>query len=70
MAMKGDSDLPYDFSKANIEVKAKFKSLLSKVRDWKANFLVVKKCLSVNITEDEAFTPWDFITHGGQDPTN
>lgn len=63
MATKGDLDLTYAFSRAIIKVKNRFKGSISKVHDWKENFVVVKKSLSTNATKVEAFTPWCFITH-------
>lgn len=57
MATKRDSDLTYAFSGVDIQVKAKFKSSFSKVRDWKANFVVVKKSLLIIIIEVKALTP-------------
>lgn len=55
MAIKGDSDLTYAFFGVDIEVKAKFKSLLSKVRDWKVNFVIMKKSFSMNAVGFKAF---------------
>lgn len=42
IATKRDLDLTYAFYRADVKVKVKFKISLSKVQNWKANFIVVK----------------------------
>lgn len=65
IATKGDSDLTYTFFSVDAKVKEKFTSSFSKVWDWKANFVVIKKSLPMNAIEAESFTPWGFTTHWG-----
>lgn len=66
MAIKRVSYLIHAFSRVDMEVKAKFKGSLSKLRDWKANFIVVKKLIMMNAAKDEAFALWGFTTHEGE----
>lgn len=62
MAAKGASDCTYTFSGVDMEVKAKFKGLFCKLRDWKAHFLGAKKSFSINVVEAEVLTSWSFTT--------
>lgn len=66
MAIKGDCNLTYAFSRVDMEVKTKFRGSFSKVHDWKANFVVVKKFFLSNATEFETLTPWGFTTYWGE----
>lgn len=62
-ATKGDSDLTYVFSVADIEVKVKFKSSFSKVKDWKENFIVMTKFFATSAIEAKSLTPWGFTIY-------
>lgn len=55
MVTKGASDHTYTLFRVDIEVKAKFKGSLFKVRDKKANFIVEKKSFPTNATKAKAF---------------
>lgn len=57
IATNGDFDPTYAFSNTNTEVKGKFKCFLSKVQDWKVNFIMVKESLLVNTIEIKSLTP-------------
>lgn len=70
MSLMGTSDLIYTFSRADVEVKAKFKDSISKVRDWRSYSLVVKKYPLTNAIKDKTLAPWGFTTHWGKVPIN
>lgn len=57
MSLKGTSNLTYTFLGVDMKVKAKFKGSTSKIRNWRSNFLMMKKCLLADVVEDETLTP-------------
>lgn len=65
IATKGDFDLTY----ANKEVKSKFKGLLSKMHDQKANFIILQRLVALDLTSDGPLI-WGFTTHWGEIPNN
>lgn len=52
VSTKGGFDQSYALSGADSEVKDKFKGLLSKVWDWKANFVIVWRLVPYNPSDD------------------
>lgn len=62
---KNNSNWTYAISNANIDLEKKFKRIISKVRDWKSNFIVISKIVPINIAESESFTSGGFTTYCG-----
>lgn len=59
---RGNFDYTYAFSGVDKGAKRRFKGLLSKVCNWKANFVVVWKQADIKLGEDTS-TPSGFTTH-------
>lgn len=59
---KGNSGRTYALFGVDKEANGKFKSLLSKVCDWKVNFVMVQKWADIQLEEDTS-TPWGFTPH-------
>lgn len=57
ISTKGNSDLTYTLSSADKEVKAKFKDLFSKMHDWKAHFVIIRR-LIMYYSFDDALLIW------------
>lgn len=49
-----------------MDVKKKFIGSLSKVLDWKSNFMVVRKIVPINVTKFDSFVSWGFTTLKGE----
>lgn len=61
-ANRGKSDHTYALFGLKRGAKKKCRGSLSKVCEWKVNFIVVGKWVDARLEKD-AFAPWNFTTH-------